>query len=470
MAAAGCTEDFRGVFAQEEVAVSAESVGLDGARLERLGTWMESLVGAGQLPCASVCVARRGRVTYCKGVGWQEAGRAPLRDDTIYRIYSMTKPIVSVALMMLHEEGRFLLRQPAHLFLGPKWRKQNMRVMVGGTADAPQLVPCKRSITVLQLLTHTSGLSYGFVGNERFNAVDAIYQRRLRPTRAPEFSLAEFVEEVLPQLPLCFQPGERWNYSYASDVCGRLVEKLSGEPLDVFLQRRVFGPLGMRDTAFSGGLDERRRASRLAECFYEVPAAPASGGAAAAAPASGSAFGAAPRLAKASEARLQAGAFHGPSGGGGLVSTLADYWRFAQCIANGGELHGSRLLSRRTVEWMVSNHLSDGAGMADLALAGFREVTAPATGFGLGFSVVLDAARSGDMASTGSFAWGGAASTLFWVDPAEQLVVVFMTQVLGLDRLRLPLRALLANIVSGTVVDGTLHQPPALATGARSRL
>jgi len=459
--------DFRGAFSSEEVARTPEEVGLDSSRLESLSRWMETLVDTGNLPCASALVARQGRVAYCKGTGWQTPGKEALREDTIYRIYSMTKPIVSMALLMLHEEGRCHIHQPVHLWLGPKWKRKNMRVYRGGSAKEPLFEDCEKTITIKHLLTHTSGLAYGLPGSELVNPVDRLYQRELKAlSKSGPISLAEFTESFLPGLPLCFQPGSRWLYSYATDVIGHLVEVISGEPLAKFLQQRILGPLRMTDTMFSADLDEERQASRLATCH--IAPVPGSSGAQSDVPGHTSeaalarakragAIGPPPRLAAVSQQQLAGEYFRGPSAGGGMVSTLHDYWRFAQCILNGGALDGVRVLSRMTVDWATSNHLPGNAAMIDMALPGFAEVTTPATGFGLGFSVVMDGLQSGFTASTGTLAWGGMASTLFWIDPREKLIVVFMTQVIGHDRFRLPLRLLLENLVSGTVIG-----PPAV--------
>ena len=484
--------DMRSAFDADELA-SPEEVGLDSARLERVSEWMCALVAAKHLPCASVAVARRGKVVYCKGAGTQSpadpkrgpGGAAalptPLSASTLYRIYSMSKPITSVALMMLHEEGRFLLDHPVHLFLGPAWKRGAMRVWdaARSTVEAPVYGACESSITVKQLLTHTSGLCYGFPGGEKVNPVDGVYQRELlKGGQRKNRTLAQFVD-ALAAMPLAFQPGTRWNYSYATDVCGRLVEVISGVPLGRFLRERIFAPLRMADTAFS--VAAAVADARLAAVYFEgalleggrappvvaVPEAAAAKPAAAARPpptvhsaerAGGLAFGKPPPLSDVSALQRRSGEFtpaHAmESGGGGLLSTTADYFRFAQCMASGGAHRGTRILSRKTVEWCTSNHLPGGQCMTDMGLPGFSEITTPGTGFGLGFSVVgQSSALAGDMASPGSFAWGGAASTVFWVDPKEELVVIFMTQVLGLNRQRLPVRSLLANIISGAIVD-----------------
>lgn len=475
---AAAVSDMRSAFDPDELAVP-EEVGLDSARLERVSDWMAALVRAKHLPCASVAVARRGKVVYCKGVGTQtpanperpdEEPAVPLSASTIYRIYSMSKPITSAALMMLHEEGRFLLDHPAHLFLGPAWKRGAMKVWVGGTVEAPEYGPCETSITIKQLLTHTSGLCYGFEGGEKTNPVDGVYQREVPLTSPWTSSLAQFVDK-LATLPLAFQPGTRWNYSYGTDVCGRLVEVISGMPLGRFLRERIFEPLRMADTAFSA--QEAVAAQRLAAVYFEddlnmlegkappeVAVKEQAPSSAAVLPdiqgaerAGGLAFGKPPPLLDISALQRKDGEFTPAltmeSGGGGLLSTTADYFRFAQCMANGGTHRRARILSRKTVEWCTSNHLPVGQ-----CIMGLPEITGPGTGFGLGFRVMgPDSTLAGDMASPGSFEWGGAASTVFWVDPKEELVVVFMTQVLGLNRQRLPLRALLANIVSGAIVD-----------------
>jgi len=329
--------------------------------------------------------------------------------DTIFRIYSMTKPITSVALMTLYEEGRFQLDDPVSRFLP---ELGGLRVWDDGTPLSFRTVPAERDITVRDLLTHTAGFTYGFMGR---HPLDALYRRRgiegravLAPQEgAPSTDLAEMVGK-LGDLPLLFAPGSRWSYSVATDVCGHLIEKLSGQSFDAFLSERVLGPLEMVDTGFSVTPDQ---ADRLASCYACTAAHPL---VEVDAPASSS--------------------YRTPptylSGGGGLVSTAADYLRFALMLLNGGELDGTRILGRKTVEYMTVNHLPTGGDLASMGQRVFSETTYEGIGFGLGFSVVLDPVKAAVVGSAGEYAWGGAASTTFWVDPREELVVLLLTQLL----------------------------------------
>jgi CubicO group peptidase (beta-lactamase class C family) len=430
---------------------SRSQTGLDGARLERIVPYMESLVQGGAIPNAMTLVARNGHVAFCRGLGRQNDGsqasltqtEVALRSDTIFRIYSMSKPITSLALMMLYEEGKFLLSDPLHLHLGPAWRKDKMSVWVRGHPDeADKRGPlvteaCKTTMTVLHVLTHTSGLSYGFDVKGVTNPVDAVYAQRLKG--AHELSLLPWAEK-LASMPLFFQPGSCWHYGYNTDVCGALVEAISGMPLAEFLQSRVFAPLCMVDTAFWVPPCKRHR---FADCYAESPTRPA---------------GQALINISSSPEQLS---YVGPSppvfcsGGGGLVATMHDYCQFCQCIANGGELGGKRLLSVKTVEWMAQNHLPEGRTMDEMAppALGYSEVAGRGTGFGLGFSVKLDAVAGKQIGSVGEIAWGGAANTMFWVDLEERMFVVWMTQVMGQNRQRNPIREKLGSLVHGCVVD-----------------
>jgi CubicO group peptidase (beta-lactamase class C family) len=388
-----------------------EDLGLSSSRLARIGPFFEqAYVAAGRLPGVLTLVARRGQVASLACVGDRDlaAGR-PVEADTIFRMYSMTKPITSVALMMLYEEGRFQLDDPVSRFLP---ELGGLRVWEDGTPLSFRTVPAERDVTVRDLLTHTAGFTYGFMGR---HPLDALYRRRGVEGRAvlapqegePSADLAELVAK-LGDLPLLFTPGSRWSYSVATDVCGHLVERLSGRPFDAFLSERILGPLDMVDTGFSVTAEQ---ADRLASCY---------------------AFTAADPLvevdAPATSSYLTPPTYL--SGGGGLVSTAADYLRFALMLLNGGELDGQRVLGRKTVEYMTVNHLPTGGDLASMGQRVFSETTYEGIGFGLGFSVVLDPVRAAVVGSAGEYAWGGAASTMFWVDPREELVVLLLTQLL----------------------------------------
>lgn len=385
------------------MSVRPEDVGLSSERLARIDRHLlERYVAPGKIAGCVVQVARRGQLVHRTALGSRDLARGlPMTDDTLFRIYSMTKPIASVALMTLLEEGRVALGDPVHRFL-PAWREP--RVYAQGRHPAFQTRPAERAITVHDLLTHQSGLTYGFM--QRTN-VDAAYRRLGIGEAKPGATLAEMVD-TLATLPLEFSPGAAWNYSVSTDVVGRLVEVIAGQPLDQFLRARIFAPLGMRDTGFQVPAES---VPRLAACY---------------------ARGARKQLLLEDDSVESRYARDVTlfSGGGGLVSTAHDYLRFCEMLRRGGALDGARILSRKTVDWMTLNHLPGGGDLTERALGYFAETRYEGQGFGLGFSVVLDRARGATPASVGTYGWGGAASTIFWIDPAEELVVIFLTQLI----------------------------------------
>lgn len=410
--------------AAELETVRPESVGLCSERLARIDRHLEErYLEPGKIPGAVTAVLRRGRLAWLSAQGLRDRERElPMRTDTLFRIYSMTKPVTSVALMSLYEEGRFRLDDPVHRFI-PSWR--NLRVFQAGAGPGRFVTrPAERPMTIRHLLTHTSGLTYGF--QERTN-VDRAYRRLGVGRENPDATLSDMVE-LLAELPLEFSPGDHWNYSVSTDVVGHLVERIADEPLDAFLERRILGPLGMRDTGFSVPAGEEER---FAACYGRGPDK---------------------RLVLQDDPR-QSPYLKPPkflSGGGGLVSTVGDYLRFCRMLVGGGELDGVRILGPRTLAYMTRNHLPGGRDLADMALGIFAEVAFRGVGFGLGFSVSLDPVEAGVVGTPGEFAWGGAASTLFWVDPAEELVVVFMTQLMP-SRIY-DFRGQLKTLVYGSVV------------------
>ena len=377
-----------------------EDVGLSTSRLARVTGWMRRWVDSGRLPGLLVAVVRNDGLAWFETCGYRdvESGRA-VEPDTIYRIYSMTKPITTVAALMLYEEGCFQLDDPVANFI-PAFA--GTRVFASGDAESFTTIPLARPITVHDLMIHTSGLTYGF---QHEHAVDALYRRRRIEFNANVGPLAEVVEAAAAQ-PLVFQPGTRWNYSISTDVLGRLVEIWSGVPLDTFFAERIFGPLGMRDTGFQvpEGQDDR-----FASNYLRTDG----DGLALADPAGASRF-----LAPAATL----------SGGGGLVSTAADYLRFLRMLRGRGSLEGARLLGRKSVELMTMNHLP--GDLADMGRPRFAEMPFAGIGFGLGVSVMLDPAKARILGSPGEYAWGGMASTTFWVDPAEDLIVLLLTQLM----------------------------------------
>ncbi|HIF93257.1 MAG TPA: class A beta-lactamase-related serine hydrolase [Myxococcales bacterium] len=382
--------------------VRPESVGLCSERLARIEAHMtRRYIAPRKIAGALTLVARKGEVAYLSAVGEMDIERSkPMTADTIFRIYSMTKPITSVALMMLYEHGHFQLDDPVYKFI-PEWR--NLGVYQLGNHPNWVTSPCERPMTIRDLLTHTSGLTYDFM--ERTN-VDRAY-RRLDIGRDRQKDLRSMVE-TLAGVPLEFSPGTAWNYSVASDVVGYLIELISGMPLDAYFQEQIFEPLGMVDTGFVVPADKINRFAANYTRGRDKR----------------------PRLEDdpATSVYTQPTSFF--SGGGGLVSTAADYLQFCRMLLGHGELNGHRLLGRKTLELMTSNHLPNGQDLTDLATGAFSETTYEGVGFGLGFSVQLDPAKSQIVGSPGEFAWGGAASTAFWVDPSEELITIFMTQLM----------------------------------------
>jgi CubicO group peptidase (beta-lactamase class C family) len=363
-------------------------VGLSVERLDRLSTTLQSEVARGRVPGAVALVARNGRVAYFESFGKRDpAADAPMAKDTIFRIYSMTKPVVSVAAMMLWEQGRFLLDDPIGTYL-PELNDLKVAVQRDG---AMEYAPAARKITIQDLFRHTSGLTYEFRGAGPIHKMymeAKIYRRNQ--------SSAEQIA-TLGQMPLIHQPGTRWEYSRSTDVLGRLVEVLSGETLGTYLQNHIFAPLGMVDTAFHV---PQAKHSRLAEAFAKDPD---SGG-----------------TVQLLDVR-DAPKFE--SGGGGLVSTASDYAKFLQMLLNRGVLNETRLLSRKTVELMTADHLGPITGAPDLLVPGY--------GFGLGFAVRLHAGIATMPGSIGQYFWGGLAGTTFWVDPAENLFAILLIQAPG---------------------------------------
>ena len=375
-----------------------EEVGLSTPRLARILPWMRQWVDSGRLPGLLVAVVRDDRLAWFETRGDRdvESGR-PVEPDTIYRMYSMTKPITTVAALMLYEEGRFQLDDPIANYI-PAFA--GTRVFASGDADSFETEALARPITVHDLMTHTSGLTYSFHCE---HPVDALYRRRGIDFNANLGPLANLVEATAAQ-PLAFQPGARWNYGVSTDVLGRLVEIWSGRPLDTFLAERILSPLGMVDTGFHVAEGE---GDRFASNYTRSE----EGGLALVDAAAGSRF-------------LKPAATF--SGGGGLVSTAADYLRFTRMLRGRGALGETRLLGRKTVEHMTANQLP--GDLADLGQPTFSETPFTGVGFGLGVSVMLDPAKARIVGSPGEYAWGGMASTAFWVDPAEDLIVLLLTQ------------------------------------------
>lgn len=407
-----------------ELEVEPKDVGLDAARLDRIGAHFRRYVDDGRLPGWSLAVSRNGKLAHVDAYGHADIEQGtPMALDTIVRIYSMTKPITAVAALMLWEEGAFELKDPVSRFI-PSFA--DAKVWRGGSVTSPVLTPQTEAMTVADLFMHTAGLTYGFL---YAHPVDDLYRRAGFEWGVPGGADLADVCDRIAALPLLFQPGSEWNYSMATDVLGRVVEVASGRRLDEFMRERIFEPLGMVDTAFSAPEADHHRVATL--------------------------YGAAPGTRKAIPlAAMGQGALTPPlflGGGGGLVSTLGDYRRFAEMLLWRGELGGVRLLGPRTVDFMATNHLPGDADLTAFGRALFSETAFDGVGFGLGVSVTLDPVKAKVPDSPGSFGWGGAASTSFFVDPLEDLTAVFMTQLLPSSTH--PLRSQLKQLIHQAIID-----------------
>ncbi|WGU38549.1 serine hydrolase domain-containing protein [Phenylobacterium sp. NIBR 498073] len=400
------------------------SLGFCPDRLAKLDRFIsEKYLQPGRMPCAQVLIVRHGEIAHEFVGGQRDVARGlACEADTVFRIYSMTKPITSIAFMMLVEEGKVALDDPVHRFI-PEWA--NLGVFSAGTTGGFLTKPPARPMQMVDLLRHTSGLTYGF--QNRTN-VDAAYRKAGVGEIGSTLPLDAMIE-ALAALPLEFSPGEAWNYSVSTDVLGYLVGKIAGMPFEQFLQQRIFTPLGMADTGFQV---REGQGARLAACYNATPKG-----------------GLDLQDDAATSPYLQPPSFI--SGGGGLVSTAADYMKFCQMLLNRGEYGGVQLIAPKTLDLMTANHLPDGKDLTQLSRSLFSEATNAGVGFGLGFAVVQDAPRTLVPCSDGEFYWGGAASTAFWVDPAEDLSVVFMTQVLPSSAY--PIRRELRTLVYSALIE-----------------
>ena len=406
---------------------SPESAGMSKAALDRVDAHLKHrYIDAGRFPGTQLVVYRRGKVVHSSVQGLADVERkAPVKDDTIFRIYSMTKPITSVAFMMLFEEGRVALDEPVHKYI-PDWK--NLGVFQAGTAPAFLTRPPSRPMLIVDLLRHTSGLTYAF--QQRSN-VDAAY-RELKIGEIEKAGTLQSMIEDLTKIPLEFSPGEAWNYSVSTDVIGYLIGKISGKPFEQFLKERIFDPLEMNDTGF---FVPAEKAHRLAACY----SADGKGGRTLQDDPTKSSFLQPPSLI---------------SGGGGLCSTAADYLTFCRALLNRGELGGVRLIGPKTLALMTANHLPGERDLPAMSRSMFSEANYNGIGFGLGFSVTMNPAQTLIPGSAGEYAWGGAASTAFWVDPAEELIAIFMTQLLPSSSY--PIRRELRSMVYAAITDSNL--------------
>jgi len=381
--------------------VSPASVGLDGKVMGNIRDYLkEQYVEPGKYVGTLTLVARKGEIAYLDALGFMDReNKKAMQEDAIFSIYSMSKPITSIALMQLYEKSLFRLDDPIHWHI-PSWR--NLRVYESGLYPNFLTSRPNRHMTIRDLLSHMSGLTYDFM--LRTN-VDAAY----RKTKLQATGDLQAMIDMLAQLPLEFSPGEQWNYSVSTDVCGYLVEHFSGMKLDKYFQKHIFDPLGMEDTGFSCA---KEKVDRLASLYEQHPKkGPVlvdPGGA---------------KTARVKKRKML-------SGGGGLLSTMSDYYRFCSMLLNQGELDGTRIIGRKTLAMMASNHLPDNKDLTEMSQSAFSETTYQGVGFGLGFSVILDPVKTQSLTDVGEYGWGGAASTVFWVNPKEEMVVIFLTQLL----------------------------------------
>jgi len=379
-----------------------------------------SYIEPGKIAGCQTLVARHGHVAYFKSFGLMDRERRkPMADDTIFRIYSMTKPIASIALMTLYEQGHFQLNDPVSRFI-PAWREH--KVWVSGAGADMQVLTPEKPMTMRHILSHTGGLTYGATRHP----VDRAYQEAVVNRGAGE-TLATFAEK-LAKVPLRYAPGERWMYSLSTDVCGYLVEVISGKRFDQYLQENIFDPLDMKDTSF---FVAPRKIDRFAANYERQP----------------------DKTLKLIDDPERSPYLRQPtffSGGGGLTGTTADYFRFCEMLRRGGELDGARILGPRTLELMHRNHLAGGKDLASMAIGIFSETANEGVGFGLGFAMTLGEVEAGTL-GVGDYYWGGAASTIFWVDPKEDLVAIFMTQLMPSATFNF--RGQLKNIIYSAIVD-----------------
>jgi CubicO group peptidase (beta-lactamase class C family) len=387
-------------------------VSINPKNLAYLQEHIQRYISAGTLAGALTVVYHKGHIALWSPLGLSDRERRkPISDDTIFRIYSMTKPIASVALMQLYERGLVQLDDPVHRFI-PSW--QQLSVYQSGSYPRFETTPCERPMTVRDLLSHQSGLTYGYVpvpapqpGQHRATTPVAAAYRQVGIGRA-DSTLQDMID-CLTELPLEFSPGTAWNYSISTDVVGYLVEVISGQRFDRYLQEWILEPLGMRDTAF---WVPAAKANRMATCYASA--------------ASGDGV-------RVFDDAISSQFLREPtflSGGGGLVSTAGDYLRFCRMLLGNGELEGARIIGRKTLELMTQNHLT---GNRSIATATFDEPDPKyaGTGFGLGFAVGLNTADAQISGTLGQYYWSGAAGTFFWVDPIEELALIFMTQYLA---------------------------------------
>ena len=375
--------------------VNPESLGLDPTVLENIRKYLnDTYVEDGKYVGTMTLVSRKGEVAYLDSIGFMDRENAkPMQEDSIFRIYSMSKAITSIAIMQLFEKSKFRLDDPVYWYI-PSWK--NLRVYQSGIYPNFLTSRPKRHMTIRDLLTHMSGLTYDFMYKSN---VDAAY----RKTKVQQAGSLEEFAEILSTLPLEFSPGDKWNYSVSTDVLGYLVEVMSGMKLEEYFKEYIFEPLEMTDTSFSC---PEEKLDRLASLYEHIPNGE-------------------PRLLEIPFLNTKMA-----SGGGGLFSTMSDYHNFCSMLVNQGEFNGTRLIGRKTLELMTVNHLPDNQDLTEMSESAFSETPYAGVGFGLGFSVMLDPAKSQTTSDIGEYGWGGAASTVFFINPKEDMFVIFLTQLL----------------------------------------
>jgi len=401
-----------------------ETLGLSSSRLEAIDKFVQrKYIEPGRMPCGLVLVWRRGETAHLSAFGLADVERKkPVKEDTIFRIYSMTKPVTSIAFMQLVEQGLVALDDPVHKFI-PSWK--DLGVYQGGFLETFRTKRPDRPMLIVDLLRHTSGLTYGF---QQSTNVDAAY-RKFKLGEIEKHGSLDYMIETLATLPLEFSPGTAFNYSVSTDVLGYLVGKISGMKFEDYLRTKIFKPLGMVDTDFQVRAGQE---ARLAACYNATPKG----------------------TMDLQDDPTKSPYLEAPSlisGGGGLVSTTSDYLKFCRMLIGGGSSDGVQLLSPKTIALMTSNHLPDGKDLPALSRSLFSEATYNGIGFGLGFSVTMDPAKTLIPGSVGEYSWGGAATTSFWIDPEEELIAIFMTQLLPSSAY--PIRRELRTMVYSAFTD-----------------
>ena len=395
--------------------VNPESLGLDSLVLENIKEYLnDTYVKDGKYVGTMTLVSRKGEVAYLDSLGFMDReNERPMQENSIFRIYSMSKAITSIAIMQLYEKSKFRLDDPVHWYI-PSWK--NLRVYQSGVYPNFLTSRPERHMTIRDLLTHMSGLTYDFMYKSN---VDAAY----RKTKVQQAGTLEEFVEILSTLPLEFSPGDKWNYSVSTDVLGYLVEVISGMKLEEYFKANIFEPLEMVDTSFSC---PEEKLDRLASLYEHIPDNE-------------------PRLLEIPFLNTKMA-----SGGGGLFSTMSDYHNFCSMLLHQGEFNGKRLIGRKTLELMTVNHLPNNQDLTEMSESAFSETPYAGVGFGLGFSVMLDPAKSQTTSDIGEYGWGGAASTVFMINPKEEMFIIFLTQLLPSStyQVRRELRSIIYSALS----------------------